>query len=399
MRMVKYITLSQFIYWAENTDPFTFDGATANPSAQWQVLTGTIKPYLDGSLDNPYSTTNPKEKLPQYFSTAAAIGDYLGDEYGDRLVAVPFRIGEFYPRINRNLNKDEAMELIMRELLSKAIGFVNLYGPQYIRKIGLADIKYNPIWNVDGTERTVYDFGQHITTDQYGNTQDTIIHGAQSKTNNYGQVQLTDSYGKHEEELEFGNTRNQTAYGATETEVEYGNTSQTTQYGAQQLTDNMAQTTDTHSETQMNDLTFKNKAQDVHSGHIDTHSTTQHSDTTTATTHTDTSSSIAHTDTVTGDTHTDSKTIKAKSDTHTTAARQDSESTLQYTDTVSGATHTDTNTSNSHQNVETKERHGNIGVTSTQELIRQEIGLLDWNPAVEFLKAFTDKILLRAYYY
>ena len=363
MRMVKYITLSQFIYWAENTDQFVFDGATVNPSAQWQVLTGTVKPYLDGSLDNPYSTTTPKEKLPQYFSTAAAIGSYLGDEYGDRLVAVPFRIGEFYPRINRNLNKDEAMELIMRELLSKAIAFVNLYGPQYIRKIGLADIKYNPIWNVDGTERTVYDFGQHITTDQYGNKQQTQQHGAQSKTNNYGQVQLTDQYGK------------------TTEEIEYGNTSQTTQFGAQQLTDQIGGTTDTHSETQMNDLTFKNKSQDAHSGHTDTHSTTQHSDTTTATTHTDT------------------KEIAAKSDTHTTAARTDSESQNSYTDTISDATHTDTNTSQSHQNVETKERHGNIGVTSTQELIRQEIGLLDWNPAVEFLKAFTDKILLRAYYY
>lgn len=362
MRMVKYITLSQFIYWAENTDPFTFDGATVNPSAQWQVLNGTIKPYLDGSLDNPYSTTTPKEKLPQYFSTAAAIGAYLGDEYGDRLVAVPFRIGEFYPRINRNLNKDEAMELIMRELLSKAIGFVNIYGFQFLKLFGTSSLNYDPRYSIQEHIRKVYDFGQHITTDQYGNKQQTQLHGAQSRTNNYGQVQLTDQYGK------------------TTEEIEYGNTSQTTQFGAQQLTDQIGGTTDTHSETQMNDLTFKSKAQDAHTGHTDTHSSIQHSDTTTATTHTDT------------------REIAAKSDTHTTAARTDSENQNSYTDTITDATHTDTNTSQSHQNVETTDREA-TGVKTIQELLSMERQLLDWNPAVEFFKAFTDKILLRAYYY
>lgn len=362
MRMIKYITLSQFIYWAENTSPFTFDGVTVDPSAQWTALNTTIKPFLDGSLDNPYSTTTPKEKLPQYFSTAAAIGIYLGDEYGDRLVAVPFRGGEFYLKFNRNLNKDEAMEIIMQELLSKATSFVSIYGFQFLKLFGTSSLKYDPRYSIQEHIKKVYDFGQHITTDQYGNKEQTQQHGAQSKTNNYGQVQLTDQFGK------------------TTEEIKYGNTSQTTQYGAQQLTDQIGGTTDTHSETQMNDLTFKNKSQDAHSTHTDTHSTTQHSDTTTATTHTDT------------------REVGQHSDTHTTAARTDSESKGTYTDTITDATHTDTNTSQSHQNVETTDREA-TGVKTIQELLSMERQLLDWNPALAFFKAFTDKILLRAYYY
>lgn len=155
MRMIKYITLSQLIYWAETTSPFTFNNATVDPAAQWTALNTTIKPFLDGSLDNPYSTTTPKEKLPQYFSTAAAIGIYLGDEYGDRLVAVPFRGGEFYPRINRNLNKDEAMELIMQELLSKATSFVSVYGYQFLKLFGTSSLTYDPRYSIQEHIRKV----------------------------------------------------------------------------------------------------------------------------------------------------------------------------------------------------------------------------------------------------
>lgn len=362
MRMKKYITLDQLVYWAETTAPFEFDGATVNPYVQWGAISNVLLPFLNGSKDNPYSTTTPKEKLPQYFEDTAAIAAYLNEEYGDRLVAIPFKGGEYYPKFNRNLTKDEAMEVIIQEMLSKTFHFVSIYGYQFVKLFGTSSLTYDPRYSIQEHIRKVNDYGQHITTDQYGNKQQTQQHGAQSKTNNYGQVQLTDSFGK------------------TTEEIEYGNTSQTTQFGAQQLTDQIGGTTDTHSETQMNDLTFKNKAQDAHSGHTDTHSTTQHSDTTTATTHTDT------------------KEVSAKSDTHTTAARTDSESKGTYTDTIIDATHTDTNTSNSHQDVETTDREA-TGVKTIQELLSMERELLDWNPALEFFKAYTNKILLSCYCY
>lgn len=364
MRMKKYITLDQLIEWANSTAPFVFDGVSVDPSAQWEAINTTIKPLLDGSLDNPYSTTSPKEKLPQYFSTAEAIGIYLNEEYGDRLVAVPFRGGEYYPKLGRNLNKDEAMEVIIQELIYKATNFISIYGFQFIKKIGIFDIKYNPIWNVDGTERTVYDFGQHVTTDQYGNKKQTQQHAQQTITNNYDEVELTDNFAK------------------TTEEIEYGNTSQETTYSQQQLTDNIDGTTDTHSETTMdNTAAFRNKTQDIHSGHTDTHIADPHTEKTDA------------------DTHVDTREVAAKSDTHTTAAREDVETHAAYTDTIADDTHTDTNTSQSHQNVETKERHGNIGVTSTQELISQERQLLDFNPAIDFFNAFINKICLSCYCY
>ena len=362
MRMKKYITLDQLIYWAESTPAFNFNGLPVNPSDQWNTVNTIIKPFLDGSMDNPYSTTNPKEKLPQYFSTSRAIGAYLNEEYGDRLVSSPFRGGEYYPRFKRNLTKDEAMEVILQEMISKAYNFVSIYGYQFLKLFGTSSITYDPRYSVQEHIRKVIDYGQHVTTDEYGTKSQEMLYGAQSKTNNYDEIKLTDAYGKSTEE------------------IEYGNTSQTTQFGAQQLTDNIGGTTDTHSETQMNDLTFKNKSQDSHSGHTDTHNTTQHSDTTTAQTHTDT------------------KEISAKSDTHTTAARVDSEFQNGYTDTIHDMAHTDTNTSGNHQDVETTDRE-TTGVKTIQELLSAERELLDWNPALEFFKAFTDKILLRAYYY
>ena len=362
MRILKYITFNQLYYWSQTTAPFSFNGELVNPAIQMNTVEQILLPFLNGSIDNPYSTTTPKEKLPTYFTVAGDIGNFLDEEYGDRLVSCKYRGGEFYPSINRNLTHNEAMEVMLQELISKTYHFINVFGYQFIKIFGTAALKYDPRYSIQEHIRKVYDYGQHITTDQYGNKQQTQLHGAQSKTNNYGQVQLTDAFGK------------------TTEEVEYGNTSQTTQYGAQQLTDQIGGTTDTHSETQMNDLTFKNKSQDTHSGHTDTHSTTQHSDTTTATTHTDT------------------REVAAKSDTHTTAARTDSESKGTYTDTITDATHTDTNTSQSHQNVETTDREA-TGIKTIQELIAAEREILDFNPALEFFKAYTDKILLRAYYY
>lgn len=363
MRMIKYITLDQLIFWTQSTAPFTFEGVQVNPSQQWTALNTVIKPFLDGSLDNPYSTTTPKEKLPEYFTTAAQIGSYLNDEYGDRLVAVPFRVGEFYYKLNRNLNKDEAMEIIMQELLSKAYNFVSVYGYQFLKLIGTASISYNPIWNVDGTEKRITDYGVHITTDEHGNKQQTQTLGPTSKSNTYGQVQLTDVYGKKEEDITYGTHTDSTQYGQVVTNVNIGNR------------------TDTHSETQMNDLTFKNKAQDAHSAAQDSQTVNQHTDSTTF------------------GTHTDNKTEKTYTDTHTTAQRIDGETTTSVTNTIADATFTDTNTSGAHQVVDTFERHGNIGVTSTQDLISQERALLDFNPALEFFEAFINKICLRAYYY
>ena len=363
MRLKKYITFDQLYYWSQTTAPFTFNGVQVNPATQMYTVEQILLPFLNGSLDNPYSTTTPKEKLPQYFTVAGDIGNYINEEFGDRLVASSYRGGEYYAPLGRNLNNDEAMEVILQELISKTYHFVSIYGYQFIKLFGTASISYNPIWNVDGIEKTIYDFGQHITTDQHGNKQQTQTLGPTSKSNTYGQVQITDSYGKHEEDTTFG----------THTD--------STQYGQVQTTNQLGQRVDTHSETQMNDLTFKNKSQDNHATTTDTETVGQHTDSTTF------------------GTHTDNLTIKAKSDTHTTAQRIDSETTTSVTNTVADQTYTDTNTSQSHQNVETKERHGNIGVTSTQELIRQERALLDWNPALDFFKAYTDKIMLRCYGY
>lgn len=326
MKMIKYITLDQLIYWSATTAPFTFEGVTVNPASQWETVESTILPFLNGSMDNPYSTTTPKEKLPQYFTTAAQIGSYLNDEFGDRLVAIPFRAGEFYYKLNRNLNKDEAMEIILQELISKAYNFVSVYGFQFLKLFGTSSLKYDPRYSIQEHIRKQLDFGIHETD------------------NNYGARLKTDTLGPTSESKQYGATQD------------------TTQYGAQSGSTTVGARTDTHSETQMNDLTFKNKSQDAHSSATDS---------TTIQSHTDTTNSLQHTDTTT---------------------------TLSVTNTTGDQAVKDTITDKAHQNIETTDREA-TGVKTIQELLTAERELLNWNPVVEFFKAFTDKILLRVYYY
>ena len=309
MRLVKYATLDQLIYWCETTQPFTFEGTLVNPASQWEALCTVILPFLNGSMDNPYSTTTPKEKLPEYFSTAAQIGSYLQDEYEDRLVAVPFRCGEYYYKLGRNLNKDEAFELIIQELISKAYNFVSVFGYKFIKLFGTSSLNYDPRYSIQEHIRKVFDYGAHDVDNNYG---------ARLRTDNLG------------------------------------NTSQTNLYGNTAGGETLGQHTDLHKETQMNDVVNpKLKTQDEWGSQTNTH----HEDT--------------HTDTIT---------------------------TTAVINTSGDAAVKDTMSSKAHQDVHTTDRES-TGVKTIQELLQAERDLLNWNPVEEFFKAFTDKILLRCYYY
>lgn len=311
MKINRYISLHSLIEWADSTPSFvwgegTSEAQTVYPPNSVQVFATALLPYLDGSRDNPYSTIDPKEKLPQYFTTAVQVKNYVFEEFADRLMSVPYRGGEFYPLFNRNLNHNEAMMLILTQcLINKSQFFIQIEGYNFLKKIGLAAINYNPLYNLNEKERITTTYGQHITDQD---------RGARLRTDNFG------------------------------------NTSQTNLYGAQQLTDNMASQTDTHSETQMNDLTYKPKTQDVHGGHTDTHSTTQHSDTITTTAVVNTS----------GD-----------------AAAKDTTTSKEHVDTV------------------IREKSG-INVI-IQDLIEKQLDVLDYNPVNEFFKAWSNKVCLSVY--
>lgn len=45
------------------------------------------------------------------------------------------------------------------------------------------NLEYNPIWNVDGTETTVY--GEHITTDLNGERKSTVVNGQKHSASDY----------------------------------------------------------------------------------------------------------------------------------------------------------------------------------------------------------------------
>ena len=309
MKLIKYITFGQLYYWSQTTSPFSFNGSLVSPSIQMSTVEQILLPFLNGSMDNPYSTTDPAEKLPTYFTVAGDIGNYLDEEYGDRLVASKYRGGEFYPPINRNLTNDEAMEVILQELVSKTYHFISVYGYQFIKIFGTAALKYDPRYSIQEHIRKVLDFGIHETD------------------NNYGARLKTDTLGP---------------------------TSETVNYGAQSGSTTIAARTNDHSETQMNNTTTPNlKTRDLLGGGTDSQTVATHSDTTT---------------------------------------------TLQAINTSGDQAVKDTITDKAHQNIETTDREA-TGVKTIQELIEAERQILDFNPVIEFFKAYTDKVMLRCYYY
>lgn len=309
MRMKRYITFDELIFWATSTPAFEFNGVQVDPSTQWHTISDTLLPFLNGSKDNPYSTTNPKEKLPAFFTTATSIGTYLNEEYGDRLVATEYRGGSYYPRLRRNLNHNEAMELILAEMLSKTINFISIYGFEFIRLFGTVGLDYDPRFSSKEIIKHLFDYGEHIVDNDYG---------ARLRTDNLGNTFQTNVIGN-------------TAGGET-----------------------LGQHTDNHSETQMNDVANpKLKTRDDWGAQTNTH----HEDT--------------HTDTI---------------------------ATNAVINTSGDAAAKDTMTSKHHRDSHTIEKDA-TGLKTIQETIEAERKLNGWNPALEFFKAFTDKILLRAYYY
>lgn len=277
MKINRYISLHSLIEWADSTPSFvwgegTSEASTVYPSNSVQVFATALLPYLDGSYDNPYSTTTPKEKLPQYFTTAVQVKNYVFEEFADRLMSVPYRGGEFYPLFNRNLNHNEAMMLILTQcLINKSQFFIQIEGYNFLKKIGLAAINYNPLYNLNETERTTTTYGQHITDQD---------RGARLRTDNFGNTQQTDNY------------------------------------GAQSGSEVLGTHSDDHSETQMNDVSNpKLKTRDSFGSQSNSHTEASYTDTHTSAAVVNTSGDAAAKDITTSKEHVDT-VVREKSGTN-----------------------------------------------------------------------------------
>ena len=193
---------------------------------------------------------------------------------------------------------------------------------------------YNPLWNVDGTEKTTRDYGIDKTT---------FVGGSQTNSTQHGQQQNTMVYGQDQQSMQYGQETNTLQHGAATDSVQYG----------------AHETERTHKTNPFND------SDTLYSTDVDIENSKTHTDTTTRGTYTDTETRNTKTDTQTRNTHTDTNTLATYTDTDTIGAK------------------TDSNTRDARKDTETTERHGNIGVTKSTELLKDARELaVDYYPII-----------------
>lgn len=234
------------------------------------------------------------------------------------------------------------------KLRQKVASIIDKNQGKYLKWIELQGYTYNPLWNVDGVETTVTEYGQHVTDTDFGQKQLTDNFAQQQNTSNFAQRQDTDN---------FAQQQNTDSFAQNKLTDQYGNHTDVTN----------------HYETTMDDTSttrLKTKDESVNAQKTDTHTTDAKTDTHTLGAHNDTHTIGAHNDTF---------TLGAHNDTHTHAASKDTVTSKQHTDTV------------------TYERHGNIGVTKTQELIESERANLRFNIIQELLNDINEYILVGIY--
>lgn len=210
---------------------------------------------------------------------------------------------------------------------------------------------FNPLWNVDGTEKETQDMAkrERHTQDDYGNN------APYTESIEYGTDTLTKDFGDdtpYTESVQYGIDTNTTKYGNN---VSY---TESMQYGLDETTHTNGARTETtdHKTNPFNDTgNLYNTSQDVLG-------TLQYDDKDSRAIHTDTATFNPHTDVVERSQHTDTTTYNP----HT-----DVETRTQHTDTKTHNPHTDKGTVEdyAHKDIITRERHGNIGVTKSTDLL------------------------------
>lgn len=238
-----------------------------------------------------------------------------------------------------------------------------LYNADWTRILEALYAEYSPIQNYelveDGTDSksgadTLTDtIAQRQLTHQHGAQQDTHQHGAQSETYVTGEDQVAVAYGQVEVEKSVA---------------------------ARQETVGGGQDTHEHQVAAFNSSTYQASQKD-----IDIIASRTNSET-------------AHVDTDTTSQHTDTTTTDERTDTKTTTQYSDIDSSLQYTDTDTESQHIDTHETEYDSGTEHHlTRKGNIGVTTSQQMIESELELRK-NNFYERMCADIDKYLALACY-
>ena len=282
----------------------------------------------------------------------------------------------------------------------------------YQRLYTLTKQEYNPIENYDRQEET-HDATKdnNKRTSSYGEGMEHYDYGERTSSNSFGARTQTNDYGAQSEAMNYGAQSATTNFGAQTQTNKYGEQAQTDVHGAQMQTTNHGGHSDSHTVGAQSTNTTHNIAGfngGLEAESSDSVSAGSRTDNDTIGAYSDSTSANEFIDSSRTNEHTDTLTSAARSDTSSTGAYVDSHTRNGFTDTQNTAAHTDTATENARSDVHTTEAkedihvdvnnseynhtariHGNIGVTTTAQMIEGERQL--WM-AFNFYKTIYDDI-------
>lgn len=245
--------------------------------------------------------------------------------------------------------------------------------------------KYNPIenYNMEEKESTrgthgnsahtdVMLYGEKTTTNATGEQENTFEHGKKETSTTYGAESVSNVYGEVNTETTIGAQGTTNTYGEQNTTNTYGETNTETKDGRTKNTRELSVAT-------FDSSSYTNKEKEVVTNEGETNST---------------STTESHTDTSERESYTDSVNVSNRNDSTKVYAHTDESTTLSHTDITEDKTYTDTNTVGARSDIITDSSHsdtfnhgaqsvsindmrelarkGNIGVTTTQQMIEQE---------------------------
>lgn len=250
--------------------------------------------------------------------------------------------------------------------MSNAIGIWSAKWYRTFEKwLAVLSKEYDPLQNYNGDETT------------------TTVHGAQKQTVNFGAQTSTQELGAEKRSQKYGAQSTSNAFGETSQSQVYGEQTDSSTYGdrkATSETDAITNTkTDKVSAYDSADWSNQNQATDNLGAQKNTTTEDSWVDSTRRGSHTDSTSNSAHTDTISASEHTDELNVDARTNRQTSNTHTDTTDHDTYTDTV------------------TMHREGNLGVTSSQKMLTEELEVQRFNLIQQITDLFLNEFCIMIY--
>ena len=276
------------------------------------------------------------------------IADYYETLYGENYLSVPL--------IKQQVEGETDYATSLRTLSRKIMNIYKINEPKYLKLIELQGYVWNPLWNVDGTEKYTY-----LENSGVNDTSSTRTYGSHTDSG-------SETLGEYNVSHSDSNVR---SGGETKT----GSQSQTHE--------------DTNSVTSFDSNEFNN---DNHNqGSVNVTGTNEN------TTYNNVTDTGSGTSTVDERTNATSTTYGAHTDTDNTTVTHHNalNGNVEYSGGTDGFGNNITGGDRYHTDI--RERHGNIGVTKTTELIKDAIETYRFSILQEFFNDINEILLVGIY--